>query len=233
MAATQTTLQQKRILLIACGALAREVLALIEANRLDHVELRCLPADLHLKPEAITDAVRQAIGKYRDAFDEVFVVYGDCGTGGQLDAMLAEEGVERIPGPHCYSFFMGNELFQTTSEDEITTFYLTDFLARQFESFVIKPLGLDRWPELAESYFGHYEKLVYLAQTNDPDLDQRASAAARQLGLVYERRTTGYGDMAHVLANRFAPSSPVVNAHTANTSPASKLAPSAARFLDY
>lgn len=225
--------QQSRVLLIACGALAREVLALIEANGLDHVELQCLPADLHLTPEAITGAVRQTIAKFRAHYDNVFVVYGDCGTGGQLDIMLEEEGVERIPGPHCYSFFMGNDLFQQNAEDEITTFYLTDFLARQFESFVIKPLGLDRWPELAQSYFGHYEKLVYLAQTNDPELDLRASAAADRLGLVYERRATGYGDMAHVLSQKLtttpvAAPLPVSPISAPNPPPANM-----ARFLDY
>ena len=188
-----------RVLLIACGALAREVLAVIEANGMSHVELRCLPAELHLRPEAITDAVRQAIHRHRPEFERVFVVYGDCGTGGQLDAMLADEGVERIEGPHCYSFYFGNDAFAASAEHDITTFYLTDFLARQFESFVIKPLGLDRWPELVSSYFGHYTKLVYLAQTDDADLDQRAAAAAERLGLTYERRFTGYGELARAL----------------------------------
>lgn len=195
--------------MIACGALAREVLALIEANRLSHVELRCLPADLHMTPEAITGAVREAIRKYRPRADRLFVVYGDCGTGGRLDAMLLEEGVERIAGPHCYSFFTGNEAFAETAEDEITTFYLTDFLARHFDSFVVKPLGLDRWPELAESYFGHYEKLVYLAQTDDPELDRAAAAAAERLGLGYCRRFTGYGDLGRLLATGFKPSRPL------------------------
>ena len=188
-----------RVLLIACGALAREVLAVINANSMSHVELRCLPAELHLRPDAITDAVRASIRKHRPDYDQIFVVYGDCGTGGRLDAMLAEEGVERIEGPHCYSFFSGNEAFAASAEDDITTFYLTDFLARQFESFVIRPLGLDRWPDLVSSYFGHYTKLVYLAQTDDADLDQRAAAAAERLGLVYERRFTGYGDLARAL----------------------------------
>lgn len=186
---------QERILLIACGALAREVLAVTKANGLGHVDLRCLPAELHMRPDAITDAVRDAIHRYRSEYDKMFVLYADCGTGGLLDVMLEEEGVERIAGPHCYSFFAGNETFAEQAEDEITTFYLTDFLVRQFESFVIKPMGLDRWPELADTYFAHYEKLVYLAQTDDLSLDEKARAAAERLGLKFERRYTGYGDM--------------------------------------
>ena len=193
-----------RVLLIACGALAREVLALIDKNGLSHVELKCLPADLHARPDEIPDAVRTAVLAHVADYSEVFVVYGDCGTGGRLDVVLDELGVKRIPGPHCYSFFTGNELFAARSEEEFTSFYLTDFLARQFESFVVKPLGLDRWPELASTYFGHYEKVVYLAQTDDPDLDQRAMAAAEMLGLAFERRATGYGDLEPALA-RYQP----------------------------
>ncbi len=185
----------ERVLLIACGAIAREVLAVIERNGLSHVELRCLPAELHMRPDDITDAVRETIRRMRGDFEHVYVVYGDCGTGGRLDAMLAEEGVTRIPGPHCYSFFVGNELFETRADEDLSTFYLTDFLARQFESFVVKPLGLDRWPDLVSSYFGNYEKLVYLAQTDDPELDRRAATAAATLGLAYERRYTGYGEL--------------------------------------
>ncbi len=191
---------QGRVLLIACGAVAREVLAVIARNGLVHVDLKCLPADLHLTPDAIPDAVRRVFETYAAAYDETFVVYGDCGTGGKLDAMLQDLGISRIEGPHCYSFFTGNELFSDNAEDEITTFYLTDFLARQFDSFVIRPLGLDRWPELAGMYFGHYERLVYLAQTDDPELDRRAAAAAERLGLAFERRKTGYGDLETALA---------------------------------
>ena len=198
---------EDRILLLACGALAREVLAVTKANGLDHVDLKCLPAELHMRPDAITDAVRDAIHRHRPQYDKIFVLYADCGTGGLLDTMLEEEGVERIAGPHCYSFFEGNELFAAHAEDEITTFYLTDFLVRQFESFVIKPMGLDRWPELADTYFAHYEKLVYLAQTDDLDLDEKAKAAADRLGLRFERRYTGYGDMGSFIQKVAAPAS--------------------------
>lgn len=187
-----------RILLIACGALAREILDLKAANGWDHLDLTCLPAKLHLWPEKITRAVAEAVAEHRDAYDGIFVVYADCGTGGLLQARCAELGVEMIAGPHCYSFFEGNEAF--AARDEFTAFYLTDFLVRQFDAFVWKPMGLDRHPELRDAYFGNYEKLVYQAQTDDPALDARARDCAARLGLAYERRYTGYGDLKTALA---------------------------------
>lgn len=189
----------ERVLLIACGALAREINGVIALNKWDHVTLSCLPAQLHNTPDKIPNAVRDAVRAAKDRFDHIFVAYADCGTGGLLDNVLAEEGVTRIDGPHCYSFFSGNDAFSVTAETEITAFYLTDFLARQFEAMVIKPLGLDRHPELAEMYFGNYEKLVYLAQTDDAELRRRAERAAERLGLAYEYRLTGYGDLTGAL----------------------------------
>lgn len=188
-----------RILLIACGALAREILDLKAANKWQHLDLTCLPAKLHLYPDKITQAVRDAVAKHRTSYEGIFVVYADCGTGGHLQTACDEMGVEMISGPHCYSFFEGNEQFAKQSETEITTFYLTDFLVRQFEAFVIKPMGLDRHPELRDMYFGNYEKLVYQAQTDDPVLTEKAKAAASRLGLSFERRFTGYGDLKTVL----------------------------------
>ena len=152
-------------LLIACGALAREILALKSAGGWDHVDLTCLPAILHNHPEKITKAVEDAVAKHRDHYEKLFVVYADCGTGGHLQAACARLGVEMVEGPHCYSFFEGNELF--ASRDEFTAFYLTDFLARQFDAFVWKPLGLDRHPELIDAFFGHYHRIVLLTQTGD------------------------------------------------------------------
>jgi hypothetical protein len=187
-----------RVLLIACGALAREILALKSAGGWDHVDLTCLPAILHNHPEKITKAVEDAVAKHREHYEKLFVVYADCGTGGHLQAACARLGVEMVEGPHCYSFFEGNAEF-ARHEDEITAFYLTDFLARQFDAFIWKPLGLDRHPELREMYFGHYTKLVYQAQTDDPDLTARARACAEKLGLAFERRFTGYGDLATTL----------------------------------
>ena len=187
-----------KVLIIACGALAREIIAIKTAANVDHLDLTCLPAILHNHPDRIPDAVRDAVAKYRDSYDRIFVAYADCGTGGQLQSVCAELGVEMIEGPHCYSFFEGNEAF--AARDEIDAFYLTDFLVRQFDAFVIRPLGLDRHPELRDTYFGHYKTLVYQAQTDDPALTEKARACANRLGLAFERRFTGYGDLDPVLS---------------------------------
>lgn len=186
-----------RVLLIACGALAREVLAIKQANALDHIDLQCLPAILHNHPERIVPAVQDAVSAHRDAYDQLFVVYADCGTGGRLQSACAEMGVEMVAGPHCYSFYEGNAAF--AARDEMTAFYLTDFLVRQFDAFVWKPLGLDRHPDLRDMYFGNYEKLVYQAQTQDPALTEKAEICAQKLGLRFERRFTGYGDLTPAL----------------------------------
>ncbi|MEL7167064.1 MAG: DUF1638 domain-containing protein [Pseudomonadota bacterium] len=189
-----------QILLIACGALAREILALKALNGWHHMALTCLPAKLHLYPDRITEEVQKAVAKHRAQFSRIFVVYADCGTAGALQTACADMGVDLIPGPHCYSFFEGNDRFTALAKNEITAFYLTDFLVRQFDAFVIKPMGLDRHPELRDMYFAHYEKLVYQAQTDDPALTEKARAAAQTLGLKFERRFTGYGDLATHLA---------------------------------
>ena len=187
---------QGRVLLIACGALAHEVMALKRQNGWHHLDLQCLPANLHLYPEKITEAVAKAVTANRDSYASIFILYADCGTGGLLQAKCKELGVEMIAGPHCYSFFEGNDTFAEHLDSEFTAFYLTDFLVRQFDAFVWRPMGLDRHPQLRDMYFGNYTTLIYQAQTNDPALDAKAEDCARRLGLAYERRFTGYGDLA-------------------------------------
>lgn len=189
-----------RILLIACGALAREILDLRAANGWSHLDLTCLPANLHLWPDRITAAVTATVEKHRADYEGIFVVYADCGTGGQLFEKCKELGVEMIEGPHCYSFFEGNAAFAGHAEEEIGAFYLTDFLVRQFDAFVWKPMGFDRHPELIQMMFGNYDRLVYQAQTDDPALDAKARDCAERLGLAYVRRFTSYGDLKTALA---------------------------------
>jgi hypothetical protein len=192
---------QGEVLLIACGALGREVVQLIEWNGWRHLDVAAIPAKLHHRPEEIPEAVRAKIHAARDGslgnrYDKIYVLYGDCGTGGLLDRVLEEEGgVERIPGPHCFSFFAGNMDFAKRAENEITTFYLTDFFCRHFESIVWKAIGLDRRADMVSFVFGNYEKLVFLAQSEDPDLEQKAQEIAERLGLTYERRFCGFGDL--------------------------------------
>jgi Protein of unknown function (DUF1638) len=179
----------RKILVIACGALAREVLAL----KLDAIDVACLPAQLHNTPKRIPEAMRAKIRANREAYDEILCLYGDCGTGGELDRVLAEEGVSRIEGAHCYAFYAGEESFAALAEEEPGTFYLTDFLVRHFDALVIRGLGLDRFPELRADYFGNYRRVVHLAQFDDSDMETKAKAAAERLGLAYERRFTGLG----------------------------------------
>ncbi|MGR3292069.1 MAG: DUF1638 domain-containing protein [Paracoccaceae bacterium] len=189
-----------RILIIACGAPAREILALTKSNQWSHMDLTCLPAILHNHPEKICDAVAAAIAKHRQNYQQIYVAYADCGTGGHLLDLCKKLGVEMVEGPHCYSFYEGNEDFAIRTEEEIDAFFLTDFLVRQFDAFVWKPLGLDRHPELRDAYFGNYRKLIYQAQTDNPDLDELAQKCAEKLGLDYERKFTGYGDLETTLA---------------------------------
>jgi hypothetical protein len=189
------------MLVIACGALAHEITALRRANGWDQLDVRCLPAELHNRPEKIPGAVRAVIHASRDHYRSIFVAYGDCGTGGLLDDVLREEGVERIPGAHCYEFFATSPKFAALAEAEPGTFYLTDFLLRHFERLVIRGLGLDRHPELFSSYFGNYHKLVYLAQAPQPNSEEQARGVAARMGLEFEIRQTGYGALETTLVS--------------------------------
>lgn len=183
--------------IIACGAIAREVIAIKEMNGLDHIDLQCLPAIWHVYPDKIAPALREKIAEARaEGFRKIFIGYAECGTQGQIDRICEEEGIERIAGPHCYAFYSGTDKFLAECETEFSAFYLTDLIARQFEAFVIEPLKLDKHPELRDMVFGNYTKIVYLAQTEDEELQKKAKWAADYLKLDYEYRFTGYGDLA-------------------------------------
>jgi hypothetical protein len=186
---------RRGILVIACGALAREIAALRRMNNWAALDVRCLPAELHNRPERIAPAVRDEIRAQRSRYRTIFVAYGECGTAGKLDAVLEEAGVERIPGAHCYEFLAGARTFEELCEAEPGTFYLTDFLLRHFDRLVIRGLGLDKHPELAGEYFRHYRKLVYLAQTRAPAAIERAKQIAQRMGFEFEHRFTGYGGL--------------------------------------
>jgi hypothetical protein len=187
------------MLIIACGALAHEISALRRANHWDALDVRCLPAELHNRPERIPAAVRTLIRASRAQYRSIFVAYADCGTGGLLDKVLFDEGVERIPGAHCYEFFATAPVFAELAAAEPGTFYLTDFLLRHFDRLVMRGLGLDRHPELFPSYFGNYRKLVYLAQAPGAQSLQQARGIATQMGLDFEYRQTGYGTLESTL----------------------------------
>jgi len=194
------TVHQKT-LIIACGALAREISLLIDLNRWHRFDVTCLPANLHNRPQLITGRMAEKItvAKQSGKYDQILAGYGDCGTGGDLDRLLDAEGVIRLPGAHCYEFFATTKPFDKMVDDEIGTFFLTDYLVRFFDTLIIKGLALDRHPELLPDYFGAYKRLMYLAQTEDEELDKMAEQAAIRLGLEYHKQFTGYGDLATFL----------------------------------
>jgi hypothetical protein len=192
-------------LVIACGALAREIAALRQVNGWTELDVCYLPPQLHNRPERIAAAVQQQIRANRGGYEKIFVAYGDCGTGGGLDAMLREEGVERIPGAHCYEFFASPEVFAALADAEPGTFYLTDFLVRHFDHLVIRSLGLDRHPELAPMYFGNYRRVVYLAQSPSEASLAKAQLIAARMGLEFKFQFTGYGALASGLSSFIKP----------------------------
>jgi len=196
-------MRTKRTLVIACGALAREINQLKKINGWDHLDLTCIDAALHFHPEKIGAALRARIEENRAEYDDMYIAYAECGSRGEIDKIVAEEGIERLPGAHCYQFLAGQEAFLEMSDEEPGTFYLTDFLVRHFHRLVVRSLGLDRHPELRDAYFGNYKRLIYLAQTRDEKLVQGAREAAEFLGLDYCQVDTGYGELEHSLRRKF------------------------------
>ena len=189
------TPQADSVLIIACGAIAKEILQVKQLNNWDNVKLQCLDAELHNHPEQIPEKLQVAIDQYRDQYAHIFVGYADCGTGGQIDRIIEAEGLERLPGAHCYAFFRGIAEFDELAAEELGTFYLTDFLARHFERLIIRGFKLDKHPELIDMMFGSYKRLVYLSQTEDLALMEAAQKAAQYLGLEFRHIHTGYGEL--------------------------------------
>ena len=191
-----------RLLVLACGALASEILYVTRINGLKHVTLMCLPARLHNTPDRIVPELEARLRRVAAMYEKVLIGYADCGTGGRLDALLDRwENVERLPGAHCYEFFATSPRFLELHEAEPGTFYLTDFLTRHFDRLVWESLGLARHPQLRDIYFGNYRKVVYLSQFNDPDLYERAKEAADRLGLEFHHHPVGLGDLRMSLEN--------------------------------
>ncbi|MDG1322746.1 MAG: DUF1638 domain-containing protein [Porticoccaceae bacterium] len=187
--------QSSPILIIACGALAQEIVQLQTLNGWNHLHLKCLDAELHNRPHLIAGKLREKIAQHRNEYNNIFVAYADCGSGGEIDRVLEDENIERLPGAHCYSFFAGEQRFKEISEQELGSFYLTDFLAKHFERLVIKGLKLDQHPELRDQYFGNYTRVVYLSQEDNPSVRSLAKNAALFLGLDFEHEHCGYGDL--------------------------------------
>lgn len=190
----------KTTLVIACGAIAHELVAVVEANNLNHIDIQCLPAEWHNTPDKIAPGVDTLLSERMAEYQSAFIAYADCGTGGHLDAVIEKHGVDRLPGAHCYAFFTGQEQFDAMAEDELGTFYLTDYLALNFDRLIYCGLGIDRYPELMSSYFGHYKKMVYLAQFDNPDALSAAQEAAASLKLPLEVHRTGLKPFESALA---------------------------------
>lgn len=218
-------------LVIGCGALAAELVELTRRAGLPAMDLTCLPASLHNRPERIPAAVAARIRRARaDGYDRIFVAYADCGTGGMLDRVLEAEDVARLEGAHCYEVYAGRAAFAALADAEPGTFYLTDFLVRNFDRLVVRGLGLDRHPELLATYFGNYRRLVYLAQTDDAALTARAEAGAQRLGLAFERRLAGLGELAPAVA-AFADATVAVQTRRLQLSPVVELGPTPSQLI--
>ncbi|NKC14624.1 MAG: DUF1638 domain-containing protein [Gammaproteobacteria bacterium] len=189
----------RRLLVIACGAIAHELVALRSRYGWTHMVIQCLPAGFHNHPEKIAPAVRDMLTAGRRVFEHMFVAYADCGTGGVIDEVITAFGARRLPGAHCYEFFAGTSVFAQWSEEELGTLYLTDFLARNFERLIIHGFGIDKHPELQEMYFAHYTRVLYMSQREDAPYLAQAEAAARRLGLRFEHKHTGLEPFARTL----------------------------------
>lgn len=184
-----------RTLIIGCGALVRELADIIERSELDAIDVECLPAILHNRPDQIPEAVEARILRAGDAYETIFVGYADCGTGGRLDAVLDDYGVQRLPGAHCYEFYSGMDRFAALHDAEIGTLYLTDYLARHFDRLIWAGLGLDRHPELRDEYFRHYTRVLYISQRPTDESLAAARAGADRLGLEFTHLHVGYGEL--------------------------------------
>ena len=190
-----------KILVIACGALAKEITALIQMNNWTHLQLRYLPAKFHNEPKNIPQNIRKYLVNAQNKFSRIFIGYADCGTGGKLDNLLEEFGVQRLPGAHCYEFFSSTQTFSKMLEEEPGSFFLTDFLVKSFENLIWQGLKINRHPELLKVYFRHYKRLVYLAQTESQALQTQAKEIAQRLELNYFYRFTGYGALSPSLSD--------------------------------
>ncbi|MDG2501712.1 MAG: DUF1638 domain-containing protein [Porticoccaceae bacterium] len=192
---------QAKLLVIACGALAHEIIWLQKINGWRQIDLQCLDAELHNKPKLIPQKLRAALEKNRGQYQHIFIGYGDCGTGGEIDRIIAQEieagrrQIDRLPGAHCYSFYAGEGRFYDLAERELGTFYLTDFLVEHFDRLMIKGLKLDKYPQLRDQYFVNYRLVVYLSQRRDQELVTKAKAAAAFLNLAFRHEHSGYGDL--------------------------------------
>ena len=187
-------MKNKDILIIGCGAIAHEINEIIKLNNCNNVSLQCLNADLHNTPKRLPTKIKETIESNLKEYSKIFLAYADCGTGGLIDSMLKNYDIERLEGAHCYEFYAGSSLFKDLSDREIGTFYLTDFLVKNFKRLIIDGLGISKHPSLKDEYFKNYKNIVYLAQKHDNDLELKAKDCANYLNLEYSVHYTGLGN---------------------------------------
>ena len=181
-------------LVIACGALANELYTIKAMNKWEHYDVQCLDAKLHNRPDLITPKLAEVITKKGESYSQILIGYADCGTNGAIDSLIETDSrLERLSGPHCFSFFIGEKEYKRLSEQEPGTFWLTDFLVRHFDSMVIKTLGLDKHPELRDVYFSNYTTATYLSQISEEKLLHSAKKCSDKLGLEFRHIHTGFG----------------------------------------
>ena len=192
-------MKNKDILIIGCGAIAHEVSEIIELNNWDNVRLQCLNAELHNTPKILPKKIKEAIDSNINDYSKIFLAYADCGTGGLIDLLLKDYDIERLDGAHCYEFYSGSSVFKELSEKEIGTFYLTDFLVKNFDRLVIEGLGIQKYPSLKEDYFRNYKNVVYLAQLQDNVLESKARECADYLNLEFSVHFTGLKNLGNQL----------------------------------
>ena len=193
-------MKDKEILIIGCGAIAHEVREIIELNNWDNVRLQCLNADLHNTPKILPKKIKEAIDTNLNDYSKIFLAYADCGTGGLIDLLLRDYDIERLDGAHCYEFYSGSSVFEELSEKEIGTFYLTDFLVKNFDRLVVDGLGIQKYPALKEEYFKNYKNVVYLAQKQDNVLESKARECADYLNLEFSALFTGLNNLENQLS---------------------------------
>ena len=192
-------MKNKDILIIGCGAIAHEVSEIIELNNWDNVRLQCLNAELHNTPKILPRKIKETIDSNINDYSKIFLAYADCGTGGLIDLLLKDYDIERLDGAHCYEFYSGSSVFKELSEKEIGTFYLTDFLVKNFDRLVIEGLGIQKYPSLKEDYFRNYKNVVYLAQLQDNVLESKARECADYLNLEFSVHFTGLKNLGNQL----------------------------------
>jgi len=188
-----------RTALIACGALAQPAAA-IAARREWPLDVHPLPPLLHNQPQLIAGEVRALAESLRPSYARLVVGYADCGTYGALDDVCRDLGLQRLPGLHCYDVYAGASRLERFFDEQPGTYVFTDFLVRSFARTVVRELGLDRWPELRDTYFGQYTRVVWLAQEPDDELRALALDAADRIGLPLTVVETGDTGLERALA---------------------------------